>query len=190
MFTIKKVKEPVTYINGQGVVCEYDDLESFVRVSFRYVYDYTWQNKVLKNLNDFYCEGIIKSKIKYYGPGKDDYYVEYNQQYQIVKPDGTVIPKSRIMQVASDVLHRSYYDAYPSQGYRGSKFGRRSYYFGRFHNHKLGSLKAATHIFKDEGEPDIRGKRKTWNIPSWYDESSHGKRQDRNWKEYRKTQWK
>lgn len=41
---------------------------------------------------------------------------------------------------------------------------------------------------EDEDIPRVRNKRR--NIPTWYDDRQVAAREDRNWKKYRKTQWR
>lgn len=54
----------------------------------------------------------------------------------------------------------------------------------------LQALKAACGVCKEDGEPSMRGNRTKSHVPSSWDDIHRSDRGIRNWKKYRKQQWK
>jgi hypothetical protein len=58
------------------------------------------------------------------------------------------------------------------------------------HPHTLQESKASAHVLVEEGEPIWRASRNYHNLPDTYDDIHHYDECNRNWKRYRKQQWK
>lgn len=70
----------------------------------------------------------------------------------------------------------------------GGKRHPRGYYHR--HPHTLQEIKASAHVLVEDGEPIWRASRNHHNLPDSYDDINHYDDYNRNWKRYRKQQWK
>lgn len=72
--------------------------------------------------------------------------------------------------------------------FNGSKRHPRGHYHR--HPHTLQEIKASAHVLMEEGEPIWRSARNHHNLPDSYDDINHYDDYNRNWKRYRKQQWR
>jgi hypothetical protein len=72
--------------------------------------------------------------------------------------------------------------------FNGGKRHPRGHYHR--HPHTLQEIKASAHVLMEECEPIWRASRNHHNLPDSYDDINHYDDYNRNWKRYRKQQWK
>lgn len=180
MFVIPKNPAfPVT-ITNRNCSYSYNSLEEYLIANYA-----KWYKSSFKLLADSLIEGPFP-QFKDYEFAAFKYYEFFNYHREPVSiqyADGTYVTKSRLCQVFNDLnIGR------PDRVYRYS--GKRRWKIKVYHEMKtFGAMRDSFH-FSEEGEPPVRGARKAKSLPCLWDDHIRSNLDNKNWKRFRKTQYK
>lgn len=95
------------------------------------------------------------------------------------------------IRLSRDTLRGEFYKIYKPHDYpRFPSWGRNHHYRGFRHIRTTQERRASVHVLAEEGEPPFRAARNTHNLPNYWDDMYHSDWGQKNWKRFRKTQWK